>query len=143
MSQSDKMPQQAGKTFIKGYQTAATLTAFLVFLQAALAGRFLFVDADAVNLHEMVGSAISGVVFAQVALAFLAPLSNKGLVRVTTGLLATLVVAQTGLGYIGRDEANAAAVHVPLGVLIFGLSSVLATLSFTVPTTTSGNHGQE
>lgn len=133
MSQLEKAPQQAGRTFIKGYRAIAAVTATLVFLQAVLAGRFLFVDPDAVNLHEIVANTLSGLIFAQVALAFLTPFSNRNPIRVASGLLAALIVAQTGLGYIGRDEADAAALHVPLGVLIFGLSSVVATLSFVMP----------
>ena len=39
-----------------------------------------------------------------------------------TGMTALLMFVQTGLGYLGRDELEAAAWHVPLGVLIFGLA---------------------
>lgn len=139
MSNSEKAPPQAGRTFIKSYQATAALAAILVFLQAVLAGRFLFVDPEALDLHEVVGNALSAVVFAQLALAFLAPFANRTLIRATTGLLAALIVAQTGLGYIGRDEADAAAMHVALGVLIFGLSSVVATLSFSKPAALVGH----
>lgn len=142
MSQPEQATQQPGRTFIKGYQAIATVTATLVILQAVLAGRFLFVDPDAINLHEVVANILSGLIFIQVALAFLAPFSKRTLIRVATGLLAGLIVAQTGLGYAGRDEADAAAVHVPLGVLIFGLSSVVATLSFAMPTIVLGRYEQ-
>ena len=38
--------------------------------------------------------------------------------------LVVLVVVQIGLGYGGRDSGTAASLHVPNGVLIFGLSIV-------------------
>lgn len=47
-----------------------------------------------------------------------------------TPLLALLVIVQTGLGYLGRDSADALAVHVPLGVLIFGIASLLTNVAF-------------
>ena len=43
--------------------------------------------------------------------------------------LVVLVVAQLGLGYSGRDSAGAAALHVPNGVLIFGITTALVALS--------------
>jgi hypothetical protein len=34
-----------------------------------------------------------------------------------------LIVMRTGLGFIGRSKSDAASVHIPLGVLIFGLAT--------------------
>jgi hypothetical protein len=44
--------------------------------------------------------------------------------------LLVLVISQIGLGYSGRDSADAAAVHVPMGVLTFGLSVLIAGMAF-------------
>ena len=40
--------------------------------------------------------------------------------------LVAMVVAQTGLGFAGRDLPTAAALHVPLGVAAFGVALVAA-----------------
>ncbi|MBI1843269.1 MAG: hypothetical protein HYR89_01435 [Actinobacteria bacterium] len=37
-------------------------------------------------------------------------------------ILAAVLTGQIGLGYLGRETAEAAAWHVPLGVLSFGLA---------------------
>jgi hypothetical protein len=41
-------------------------------------------------------------------------------------LVTLLVIAQIGLGYTGRTEATAMAWHLPNGVLLMGLSTMLA-----------------
>ena len=44
---------------------------------------------------------------------------------VLSALLVVALFAQTGLGYVGRETAEAAAWHVPLGVAIFGFTAYL------------------
>ena len=51
------------------------------------------------------------------------------LVPVLTALLAVLVIVQTGLGYGGRDSADVLAIHVPVGVLTFGVASLLTAVA--------------
>lgn len=91
----------------------------LVLVQAALAGRFFFSGAE-IAVHGYIGNAsfTLGLVALGLALAGRLP---PWLLAVT-GTTALLMFVQTGLGYLGRDELEAAAWHVPLGVLIFGLS---------------------
>jgi hypothetical protein len=51
-------------------------------------------------------------------------------------LLLVLVTVQTGLGYLGRDDTLPVAIHVPLGVFIFGfavLISVMASVEDRLP----------
>ena len=50
------------------------------------------------------------------------------LLALATALLAGLF-GQTGLGYVGRDTAAAAAWHIPLGVTLFGLATIMATVT--------------
>jgi hypothetical protein len=44
----------------------------------------------------------------------------------TNVLLAILVIIQFGLGYGGKNNATAASLHVPNGVLIMGVATVVA-----------------
>ncbi len=46
-----------------------------------------------------------------------------------SAVLALLLTTQIGLGYAGRTSLNAAAWHIPNGVLSFGIAVYLATRS--------------
>lgn len=114
----------------------AGLTALLVLAQAGLAGQFLNLNntnGDIQKIHGYIGNAVFLLVLAQVVLVVLAGVTGS----IRTGLLAmtltlvVLVTAQLGLGYSGRDRDNvAASLHVPTGVLIFGLA--MANISITL-----------
>jgi len=110
---------------VAGYRVTAGAFVASVLVQAFLAGRGLFVDFDLIEVHGYVGNAVLVLAVAQVILAFAATGGSAGR-RVLVGLsgaLVVLTIAQTGLGYVGRDEAEAAAWHVVNGVLIFGVAT--------------------
>lgn len=115
--------------FIAYYRAVALLTTTLVFVQAVLAGRSLFVDPDAIDIHEIVANGLAVVVVAQMLLAVAAGFTASLRVPIWTAGLVALTVAQTGLGYTGRDNSDIAALHVPVGVLLFGLSMLVAMLA--------------
>ena len=112
------------------YRWLALLIAILIFAQAVLARRFLFVDRDAVDIHEVVASVLSVLVIVHVILVLVTRTKWSRRVPVLTVLLAILVIVQTQLGYEGRDSADVLAIHVPLGVLIFGVASLLPAVVF-------------
>ena len=112
------------------YRWLALLITMLIFAQAVLAGRFLFVDRDAVDIHEVVASVLSVLVIVHVILVLVTRTKWSRRVLVLTALLAILVIVQTQLGYEGRDSADVLAIHVPLGVLIFGAASLLTAIVF-------------
>jgi hypothetical protein len=103
------------------YKGVAALFAALVLLQALLAGRGLFKDYDLIDLHGMVANVIFLVALAQVGLAFATV--GRGAPLLLSGALVVLVVVQIALGFAGRDSAEAAAWHIPNGVLIAGLAT--------------------
>ena len=112
------------------YRWLALLIAVLIFAQAALAGRFLFVDHDAVDIHQADANGLSVLVIVHLALVLVTRTKWSRLVPVLTALLAILVIVQTGLGYAGRESADVLAIHVPVGVLAFGVASLLAAVAF-------------
>lgn len=125
------MLARSSNSRIVAYQAVACLTAALVFLQAVLAGQFLFSEPDARDIHEGVANLLFITAAAQLLLAAVLR-STFGLRHIAWNVvLLVLVISQIGLGYSGRDEPDAAAVHVPMGVLVFGLSTVIAALAFT------------
>lgn len=99
--------------------TAAVLTGLIVVL-AVLAGRYLGVGSDVIELHGYLGSAVF--VLAIVHLGLVLASRPSGL---EFGLAVALVVgvfAQIGLGYVGRESVEATAWHIPNGVLLMGLA---------------------
>jgi hypothetical protein len=105
-------------TLARAHLAASALLLLLVFVQAALAGQELF-DTNDFSLHGYLGNASFTVGFVAAALAAFARM--PGLILVLSGSTLLALFVQTGLGYVGREEAAAASLHIPLGVLIFGL----------------------
>ena len=103
----------------------AGLFAALMLLQAFLGGRGWFLDRDLIAIHGGVGGLVVLVAAAQAVLAFLvgAPGASRRQLAVLSAVILVLVAVQYGLGFATRDSANAAAWHIPNGVLIFGLAT--------------------
>jgi hypothetical protein len=99
----------------------------LVLFQAVIAGQALFGE-WAIDLHGWVGNGSFALGVVLVVLALRSGVGKAGtLVAVA---LAVAMFVQTGLGYAGRTALGAASWHVPLGVAIFGLAAVHATLLY-------------
>ena len=63
-------------------------------------------------------------------LAVVAAVARAGRHAVAVAVaVAVVLTAQVGLGYVGRDSAEAAAWHIPNGVLAFGLAVHQLTLA--------------
>ena len=115
------------------------LTAVLVLVQALLAGRFLYIDPDLLDAHEIIANLVFLSVVAQAILAYLA-MSRRMATRadlIAAIVLVVLVTAQIGLGYAGEDGGEAAALHVANGVLLFGVSIVALMLARAVRATSA------
>jgi hypothetical protein len=112
------------------YRIAAILMVALVLVQAFLAGRGWFVDPDYIDVHEVVANVVflNALALLGLAIAIGAPATWRIALIAPNALLVVLVVAQIGLGYGGRESSEAAAWHIPNGVLIFGLSVFLLSL---------------
>lgn len=106
----------------------AILTALLILVQAALAGQFLTVDPDYLDVHEIVGNALFMLVLVQAGLAIVERRSIGLWAAAANVSLVPLLVAQIGLGYLGRESTSAASIHIPFGVLTFGVAVVAAQL---------------
>lgn len=129
--------EERGATAIaRWFRWLSTATAVLILLQAIMAGQFLFRASEFPHLrqdHGMVGNLIFLVVIAQVILAVLG-LQRRlwgSNILVINAVILLLIFVQVGLGYGGRSSVFAASLHVPNGVLLFGiavLNAVIATL---------------
>jgi hypothetical protein len=98
-------------------RVALLLHAALILAQAAFAGQFLGGDAGWVRVHEANAGIIQLAAFVQLVLAILVWRPGRGPGWPALASLALLLAEelQTGFGY-----ARLLALHVPLGVAIFG-----------------------
>jgi hypothetical protein len=99
------------------------LLAVGVLVNAVIAGRTLVGEWDIV-VHGIIGNGVF--VLSVVALALVILTGAGRSIVIATAVLLVLVFAQIGLGYSGRENADAVAWHVPNGVAIFGLAVWLA-----------------
>lgn len=111
----------------------AALTVVAILAQAVFAGRGLYINRSEIDVHGGLGNLTLALVIIQAALVIVAGLPGKArlLLPVASLALVALVVAQLALGYAGESSTTAAALHVPNGVLIFGLSAGIAAFSWT------------
>jgi hypothetical protein len=109
---------------VRALQIVAPLITLLVLAQAVLAGRGLFIDHGFIDIHDGIGMITFLLVAVQMVLAPLAGFRGRPrtILLGTSLLLLILVIVQLTLGFSGRDGGQAAAWHVPNGVVIFGLT---------------------
>lgn len=114
------------------FRWLTVITAGLVLITALFAGRGLWLNRSFIDYHEMLANLLFLLAVAQVVLvlAIRIPGALGKRLLVMNGLLAVLMIVQTGLGYVGRDEMEARAWHFPLGVLIFGLATLIAAMAW-------------
>lgn len=104
------------------------LLATLVLVQAILAGRGWFIDFDLIAIHGYVGMSVLLIAVLQMALVVRAGV--PGSILFVSAAILGLIITQIGLGYASRDSALAASLHIPNGVLIYGLASSEAVMVF-------------
>ena len=113
-----------------GYRNAllglAAANVIVVLFMAILGGRF-FISPTIIEIHGYIGNLLFMMVVGQACLIFISKLGGPlGKVVLGLSVLAVLlVVAQIGLGYSGRTSATALSLHLPNGVLIFGISAAI------------------
>lgn len=118
---------------VRWFRWIAIATPVLILVQATLAGQFLFPPVRYPHLrddHEMLGSLIILVIVAQLILAVRGrPARNEGMNILAINIaIMVLAAVQIALGYASRSSAFAASLHIPNGVLLFGVAVTNAVL---------------
>lgn len=116
--EADPMPSPT--TLLRIRTILAGVIAVTVVLLAFLAGRFLFLGDLIIETHGYIGNTVFLVALISLGLGLVDKADGPELA--VAGFIALLTFAQIGLGYVGRETADAAALHVPNGVLLMGLS---------------------
>lgn len=140
MSTVQTSAESTGSTGSPGIVLGLKITSVLLTLgllaQAWLGSAGFFEgEANLVTAHEMLGNIFFLVAVVQIALSFFA--MQKGVAArsllIVSMLLLAGVVAQLGLGYVGRENASAMAWHLPNGVLLMGLCTLSLILAWGRP----------
>jgi len=104
----------------RAHRTLAAVIAAAILVMAAIAGNALFGSWD-IEVHGWIGNTVFALATAGLALAIARRAPRDELT--VAAALGLLTFAQVGLGYVGRETAEAAAWHVPNGVLLMALST--------------------
>lgn len=107
-------------SLLRAHRTLAAVIAALILVMAVIAGRALFGPWD-ILVHGYVGNGVFVLAVLNLALAIYRRPGNAQLT--VAALIGMLTFGQVGLGYVGREELEAAAWHVPNGVLLMALST--------------------
>lgn len=108
------------QSLLGAQRTLAGLMAVIILVMAAIAGRSLFGPWD-IEVHGWIGNGLFVLAVANLALAIYRRPSTAELT--VAALIGMLTFAQVGLGYVGREQLEAAAWHIPNGVLLMALST--------------------
>lgn len=119
MSPETVSPVPTKPALVNAYRAVSGLLALLVLLQATIAGRIVY-GGEGETLHGILGNVSFLLGVAGLVLAFVIRAPR---VFVLVGIvLVVLLTAQIGLGYSAEESQGAGEWHIPIGVLIFGLS---------------------
>jgi hypothetical protein len=135
MTDTAMVTNDAGNGLVTGLKVTATILALGVLVQAWLGSTGMFQgEPGRIDVHAMVGNGLFLVTVIQAVIAML--MVQKRLASRTVLLLTVatilLTTAQIGLGYSTRDSVDALAWHLPTGVALMGLTTVIAVLAFQV-----------
>jgi hypothetical protein len=103
---------------VRAYVIATAILTLLVLVQAVLAGRYIAGLGDILT-HGQVGNASFVMGFIAAVLALVSNMPRRQLIL--AGVVLLMLFTQTGLGYVARTNVEAAAWHVPLGIITFSL----------------------
>lgn len=125
------LTSSTGSGLLTGLRWIATVITIGIVVQAVLASQGFYESRPGlITGHGHLGNTLFPLAVIQTAVAFTATarkLVGRRVV-VLAALVTLLVLTQIGLGYTGRTEATAMAWHLPNGVLLMGVSTILAVI---------------
>lgn len=130
---SQAVPSNTGNGLLTGLRISATVLAVGVLMQAWLGSSGFFQGAPGrIDVHAMLGNFLFLVTVIQAGICLVT--MQKGITSRTLLYLAVatilLMTGQIGLGYSTRNSVDALAWHLPMGVALMGLTTVIAVLAY-------------
>ena len=133
MTQTSTPAASSGNTLLTGLRVTATVLAVGVLGQAWLGSTGFFQGQPGrIDVHAMLGNFLFLVAVIQAGIALVAMqrgLASRNMLILAIGAV-LLTTGQIGLGYSTRDSLNALAWHLPTGVALMGLTTVIAVLAY-------------
>ena len=111
---------QPNPSLLRAHLALSGLIAGIIVVLAFLAGRYVTFGDTVIETHGIIGDTVFLLAVINLGLSLL--LKSDGAALAVAGMIALLTFTQIGLGYVGRDTLDAAALHIPNGVLLMGLS---------------------
>ncbi len=118
-------PKESGLRWLEFGSTAVALG---VLVQATLAGQILTGRHWLVAAHRILAEMLPGLAAGLVLLGWQQRMldRSRSWLAWVLSVAVVVMVAQTGLGFVGRSSPTAIAIHVPLGVALLGIYVVVA-----------------
>jgi membrane protein YdbS with pleckstrin-like domain len=127
-TRSESAPAANRPGLLTATKAVSVLYAALVLVQAIIAGRGWFKNFDLIEPHGQIGDGVFLVAIGLAVLAFMV-FGARSWYSIAGAVLVVLTAIQLMLGYSsteGSGNATAASLHIPNGVLIFGISTAFA-----------------
>ena len=122
----------SGRGIAAARRPLAIIVIAVVLVQAVMAGRSnRLVGNWDIGVHGTLGNVGFAAAVALLAVVAVRRLGRQSLIAAVA--LVVVLTAQLGLGYAGRESIDAAAWHIPNGVLAFGLAVWNLTLAIQRP----------
>ena len=138
MAETTSSPVTGGTGLLTGLRITAIVLSLGVVLQAWLGTSGLFQNEPGrIDVHGMIGNFLFLATVVQAGIALVAMqrgLPTRTILYLAVGIV-LLMTAQIGLGYSTRNGENfssAVSMHIPLGVALMGLTTVVAVLAFQI-----------
>ena len=112
-----------------------------IVIMALLAGQGLWNgERGLITGHGHLGNALFVLAIAQFVITVVLYQRKRiaATLMVLSFVLLVLLFAQAGLGYVGRENADARAWHIPNGVLLMGIATFTVAMAWLRPTTHEG-----
>ena len=130
-------PSTAPAALWSGYRWLSVALALGIVIMALLAGQGLWnAERGLITGHGHLGNALFVLAIAQFAISVVL-YQRKALsagIMLLSFVTLVLLFAQAGLGYVGRENVDARAWHIPNGVLLMGLATFSTAYAWLRPT---------
>lgn len=133
---STSQPTSTSTALWTGFRWLSVALALGIVIMAALAGQGLWNgERGLITGHGHLGNALFVLAIAQfvIGVVLYQRKAISAAIMVLAFVMVVLLFAQAGLGYVGRENVEARAWHIPNGVLLMGIASFTTAFAWLRP----------